>query len=261
MKELLDKIRSRPLYYAALALCVAVFAVSAVMVAKEMYSQHRDDKQLIMIENSLVLPPEKQPTAAEVELPDTEAPALPVWHDIGALIGKNAEAVGWLQIPGTGVSYPVMFTPNMPEKYLRADFYGNPSRSGTPFIEASEMPDADNLLIYGHNMLTGTMFSDIEQYTEPSYAGAHPYLYWETAEGRYAYRIYAALYTDEKDAWYQKLNFADAADFDAAVKDMAARSEYRIGARPTFGQKLITLATCVGKKQEHRLLLIAVRED
>ena len=47
---------------------------------------------------------------------------------------QNPDFIGWLTIPGTRVDYPVMFTPEDPEYYLRRAFDRSASQSGTPFI-------------------------------------------------------------------------------------------------------------------------------
>ena len=59
----------------------------------------------------------------------------PPRHDLAALQAENPACVGWLTIPDTAVDYPVVWTPNNPEHYLRRDFYGNSASGGTPFLD------------------------------------------------------------------------------------------------------------------------------
>ena len=59
-------------------------------------------------------------------------------HDLAALAAENADCVGWLTIPDTGIDYPVMHTPDDPEHYLRRDFYGESASGGTPLPGWSE---------------------------------------------------------------------------------------------------------------------------
>ena len=95
-------------------------------------------------------------------------------HSIAELINMNDDCFGWVCIDGTNINYPVMHTPSDPEKYLYADFYGNYSYSGTPFLDARCSSDDDNLIIYGHHMNGGTMFADLCNYQYESYRNAHP---------------------------------------------------------------------------------------
>ncbi len=37
-------------------------------------------------------------------------------HDVTALHEKNPDCVGWISVPGTGIDYPLMWTPGEPEK-------------------------------------------------------------------------------------------------------------------------------------------------
>ena len=43
-------------------------------------------------------------------------------HDVAALHEENGDIVGWLEIEGTRINYPVMQTPKNPEFYLRRNF-------------------------------------------------------------------------------------------------------------------------------------------
>lgn len=54
------------------------------------------------------------------------------------LYEQNPEMVGWLRIDGTVIDYPVMHTPEDPEKYLHRNFQGVDSYAGTPFIDADD---------------------------------------------------------------------------------------------------------------------------
>ena len=45
----------------------------------------------------------------------TEEPAAE--RNISALIAANTDCIGWISIDGTNISYPVMHTPNDPQKY------------------------------------------------------------------------------------------------------------------------------------------------
>ncbi|MCI5503401.1 MAG: class B sortase, partial [Eubacterium sp.] len=107
------------------------------------------------------------------------------------LFEANGDCIGWICIPNTAVNYPVMFTPEEPQKYLRKNFEGEYSVSGVPFLDGASTPECDNLIIYGHNMKNGTMFSDITQYRDKAYFEEHPYIELETADGLKVYQVFA----------------------------------------------------------------------
>ena len=66
----------------------------------------------------------------------------PPRHDLAALQGENSDCVGWLTIPDTPVDYPVVWTPEEPEHYLRRDFYGAQASGGTPFLDGRNQAQA-----------------------------------------------------------------------------------------------------------------------
>ena len=50
------------------------------------------------------------------------------------LYAQNGDLGGWVAIDDTDVNYPVMFTPENPEKYIHLSFSQKTSMSGVPFI-------------------------------------------------------------------------------------------------------------------------------
>lgn len=78
--------------------------------------------------------------------------------------------VAWVEIPNTDIDYPVMQKKNDPEYYLRRNYKGEYSYSGTPFFDSKcSLETSQNLIIYGHNMKDGTMFSGLMKYKNNEY--------------------------------------------------------------------------------------------
>lgn len=168
-------------------------------------------------------------TAAQTESEPTERPAAE--RNIQALITENADCIGWLSIDGTSISYPVMYTPSEPQKYLRRSFYGQYSQSGVPFLDGRCSTNGGNLIIYGHNMKNGTMFSDLKKYLNTDFPNPHRTVRLETADGVFLFTVTEVRKTNIADPWYNRITSED-------------------------GRHLI-LSTCHGSGKDGRLLIIA----
>ena len=114
-------------------------------------------------------------------------------RNLTPLFEANGDCIGWICIPNTAVNYPVMFTPEESQKYLRKNFEGEYSVSGVPFFDGASTPECDNLIVYGHNMKNGTMFSEVTQYRNKAYWEEHPCIEFETAGGLRIYQVFAAF--------------------------------------------------------------------
>lgn len=95
------------------------------------------------------------------------------------LLEENQHLAAWLTIEGTGVDYPVLYTPEEPEYYLRRAFDGSYAVSGSLFIGADCVPDGSNVLIYDHEMKDGSMFGELDRYAQEEYARAHPEIFYD----------------------------------------------------------------------------------
>ena len=170
-------------------------------------------------------------TTEETTDTQTEPDATEQKRNLAPILEQNGECIGWICIEGAAVNYPVMHTPNDPQKYLRKNFEGKYSVSGVPFLDYRCTPDT-NLIIYGHNMKNGTMFSDLKKYLDKTFREQHPVIELETADGVRYFTVTEVIKTDIYDKQYE----------DIEIKD---------------GRQKLILSTCYGSAKSERLLVIA----
>ena len=217
--------RNKPVLIFFCLLLSAVAVLSGVNIYSELKEQQKEKDDFAVVSRIA----EPTVTAAQTESEPSEQPAAE--RNIQALVVENADCIGRLSIDGTNISYPVMHTPSEPQKYLRRNFYGKYSQSGVPFLDGRCNTQSTNLIIYGHNMKNGTMFSDLKKYVDGDFLNAHRTVKFETVDGIRYYTVTEVLKTNTSDAWYDRI----------AAED---------------GRQLI-LSTCYGSGKDGRLLIIA----
>ena len=201
-----------------------------------------------------------QPTQEEAENPQNS-----ILGKLSELYAQNDELGGWVRIDGTKVNYPVMFTPDNPEKYISLSFIKKYSASGVPFIGEGYTisPRSDNIVLYGHHMRSGAMFATIVNYQKKQFLQKHPVIYFSTLYEEGEYEIFAAIATDLRSAkklrCYTFVNAADEADFHAFIAGLRAASFYETDVEVKYGDDLLTLSTCAYHTNEGRLIIVARR--
>ena len=181
----------------------------------------------------------------------------PPRHDLVALQAENPDCVGWLTIPDTSVDYPVVWTPEKPEHYLRRDFYGNSASGGTPFLDGRNQAQAkgQNLILYGHNMLDGSMFKPVLQYLTPNFQVTHEDIYLELDGIQYHYQVIAALETSTRSPVYAYTDLSDSTEMED-FRSMLLE-ETSLDAIPQ-AEGYLTLSTCNNQGGNSRVLVVAV---
>lgn len=227
--------RNKPALIFFCLLLSAAAVLSGVKIHSELKERQKEKKDFASVAEIAKLPMTEAP-AESVTDTETETSAEPTEqsateHNIPALIAVNGDCIGWLSINGTNISYPVMYTPSEPQKYLRRSFYGQYSQSGVPFLDSRCSMNGGNLIIYGHNMRNGTMFSDLKKYVNREFLNAHRTVKFETADGVQTFTVTEVRRTNTADPWYDRTTYED-------------------------GRHLI-LSTCYGSGKDGRLLIIA----
>lgn len=181
-----------------------------------------------------------------------------------ALHEKNPDCIGWIRIEGTAINYPVMYHPEEKNYYLRRDFDGNYSVSGTLFIsEICDPEHCDNLLVYGHHMNSGSMFAALEGYKDYDFYKEHPLISYNTLHGEETYQIIAAfstpVYTGNDFAYYNFSMVTNAEDYDNYIKTCKSLSYYETRIAAEYGDRLLTLSTCEYSHKNGRMVVVAKR--
>ena len=185
-----------------------------------------------------------------------ESPDTPPRHDLAALAAENPDCAGWLTIPDAGIDYPVMHTPDTPEHYLRRDFYGESASGGTPFLDGRNLAEAEyqNLIVYGHNMMDGSMFKPIINYLDADFHAAHRDIFLELNGKQYHYEVLAVVETNTQCSLYQYTDLNDPvteSNFRAAIlKETDLEGVHQA---PGY----LTLSTCNNGGGNSRVLVIA----
>ena len=167
---------------------------------------------------------------------ETEVSAV----DLRSLQSQYPDVRGWLTIPESGIDYPVLqSSPEEPEYYLPRDYRGNYDINGSLFLQADcILGESGNLTIYGHNMNSGAMFGNLDQYASYEYWKAHPRVFFQTPEGMEEYQIAAVLKADVSMFDFQQISFQNQREAEAYVEQAKELALFETGVDGTGCEKL-----------------------
>ena len=167
--------------------------------------------------------------------------------DWAGLQAANPDTAAWLTIDALdGCDYPVMQTDNN-DTYLRHNFYGKESSSGSLFFDAACAPDGSDLyrIIYGHNMKNGSMFGSLKKYASEAFYqenGGNLTLY--TPDGTHCYEIFSVEYSDAAAQGVYSLGYEAGDAYLVFLQAMQSRSLYDTGVAVSSSSRVLTLSTC-----------------
>jgi len=249
--------------------------------------QEPDDPENTVQETQSVQTPEEQPSAEEsiVELPAeiteepsvTVIPPLPVvttepavqettptmqpviskpasdnsgytGADLDACKAINSDFIGWLQIPGTKVDYPVVLT-NDVDYYLDHTFDRQENIIGCLFSlgKSDYSTPSRNIAVYGHHMRRSrstTMFQPLHEYKSASFRNTHADITFDTLYGSRSYTVFAVINKRESDWDASAADFASDADYQAFLDRVQEWSLYDTGVHVSTDDHILTLITC-----------------
>lgn len=178
---------------------------------------------------------------------------------------ENQDIVGWIEIEGTNINYPVLQgTDN--QYYMKHTYKKEYSKGGSIFLDKSydwNIPSS-NLLLYGHNNKNGTMFQNLLKYKEESYYKEHTTIRFTTIDEDCQYEIISAFlskvyYEDEQNVfrYYYFVNASNEAEYNNYVEESKKASLYDTGITAEYGEQLLTLSTCSYHTEDGRFVVVA----
>jgi len=166
--------------------------------------------------------------------------------DLESLRAVNSDVVGWIAIPGTELSYPLLQSADN-QYYLDHNWKRESSAGGAVYLEATSDAGlgAFHTLAYGHRMRNGTMFATLKYYNKTDYLEAHPSVYIVTDTGVYRYDIFSAREASVKGIVY-RLDLEESGLEGEFLDDCLENSVIDAGFTPMKENRFLTLSTCTG---------------
>lgn len=227
---------------------IGLLIVSGIMFGKTQVEYHAQD----VINEELA-------AYATVSEKKDEAPVV----DWAGLKAVNSQVVGWVQIPGTQVNYPVYQTTDN-EHYLHTNAKGEWSIGGQIFMDYQNNPNGlvdQQTILYGHHMRNGSMFQHIGAMNDQNTFDKVETIWYVTPTQTYELEPVFTYHTDEDDEEVRQFNFASVDEFRAYLKDRLSRA---VSSRSDAAEVLaradhvLTLFTCNYTDQYGRTMLICV---
>lgn len=269
------KKKKKTVYLVFLLLFSCIFFYHIYQMVSYQVLSYLSAKKIDDLVNSILLPVEsKNQNIAlkddgtqnqEFSVEETENDVL---YEYSALYERNPDLIGWIRIEGTVINYPVMQTKEDEEYYLLRDFDRESDINGLPFMDARCDAKTDsNLIIYGHNMKNGSMFSALMNYAEEEFYKKHPVVLFDTIYEKGVYDIIAVFqtrvaYQDEDTfRYYNFIEPLHKAEFYNYLENISELSYYNTDQTVDYGDKLITLSTCDRSIEDGRLVVVARKRN
>jgi sortase B len=186
--------------------------------------------------------------------------------DWEALKAMNPDIVGWLQVPGTIVNYPV-FKAADNEYYLYRAPDRSPNDGGSIFLDYQNTAPGiveQQTIVFGHHMKNGVMFKQVADFNNQAFFDAVPTVWYCTPQATYRCAPLCLYYAEPDDQTVRRFSFETNEDYAAYLSSMlakavtrAADAEVRAAALP----QIFTLCTCNYIEGQGRSVLVCTVEQ
>lgn len=198
----------------------------------------------------------------------------------------NKDVKGWLIIPGTNISEPVLFSNKDNSYYLYRDWRGKhyPNTNYQNFVVTATYADyrtqwgetwkksSKNTVLYGHNwtnlrdplaignVAKHTMFAQLPSYTNKDFATQHPYIYYSTGENEGIWKVFSVAYTELSINFFYNSPNPSAENYQKLLTEWKARTMYNFDVDVAPTDRILTLSTCTRQYNmggEQRFVVVA----
>ena len=224
----------------------------------KIYTWYNDNKKIENIEDVIVKDTtltEKKDTEKTENINPPEDVADDYWDyikmsllevDFNSLRAKNSDTVGWIEVKGTNINYPIVQTTDN-SYYLNHAFDKSQNDAGWVFMDYRN--DAvnfnQNTILYAHSRYNGTMFGSLKNILNSS---------WYTNKENHIIRLSTptentmwqvfSVYTTPKESYYITTTFSDDSAYQEFLNTIKNRSEVEFSGTVNTSDKVLTLSTC-----------------
>lgn len=246
------------IYYVLLTSAILLISLSLLAVSRILRGDGRGEDAYERLQRRMDDMPEADlpaedgagPEAAD-SVPDT-VPELsifePLMQAVRQLCEEYPDCAGWIRIPGTAVDYPIVRSGGeRGHAYWLTHLYnGEENRIGSIFLDrrTPQPGEADNTIIYGHNLRNGSMFRSLSYYLkEEGFFDEHPYFIVILEDDVLLCRIFSVREVDTSSVLYTS-EFVPEAVREAFIEEANSKNGVNTPFSPSPDARFITLSTC-----------------
>ncbi len=180
----------------------------------------------------------------------------------------NEDIYAWITIPGTNIDYPILRHPTDNSFYLNHNLdgsYGYPGCIYTEDLNSKDFTDP-NTLIYGHNLKSKTMFTELHKFENKDFFDSNDQVIIYLPDKTLYYKIFAVHVYDDRHVLYS-FDFTDQDIYESYLQSIYDIRDMNANINRDFTvtgeDKIITLSTCMPNKSDadKRLHVHAVLQE
>lgn len=237
-----------------LVIYIIYLLFSAIILLSWFIDSNQTQKITEELEENIIV--EKPKDSAKVELinpPVTEESDY--WYYIkqnllevnfSELIQKNPDTVGWVQLPGTNINYPVVQTTDN-SFYLSHSYNKESNNAGWVFMDYRNNKEEfdDNTIIYAHSRNDTTMFGSLKNVLTTAWLEnkENHLVYLSTPYENTMWQVFS-VYTIPSESYYITPKFETEEEYTTFLITLKNRSIYDFNTELNINDKVLTLSTC-----------------
>lgn len=242
---------TKTLWHAIFIAAAAIFTAAVVLLVYILCNSYFSKKPDYTVYTS-----SQAPVSSEPELPEN-----PI--NFAELNQTNTDIYAWIRIENTVIDYPVLQSSDLDDDfYLNHDIDRSYKFAGSIFSEKMNSKDFSDpvTVLYGHNMLNGSMFQNLHKFRDKAFFEANKTITIYTPGHILTYEIFAAYKYDNRHIM-NSFDFSDLTVRQEYFDYIQAPKSMLVNTRPvtlTTESKILTLSTCIGNEDNYRYLVQGV---
>lgn len=202
---------------------------------------------------------EEQIVTSDIETSDTPY--------ISPYVFTDDNVAGYLASDVLPQVYPVAVpTENNQQYYLNHNLSGQEDANGTIYMDYRNYQEKTDFedqvtVIYGHNMLSGAMFGNLNKYSTPGFYEEHKAFTYYTREGAYELEVFAGNVMDGTEVMNDVNAYPNEEAFLNDIASVRANSDFHSDVTIEGDDKVVAFITCAdgynSKTSDNRYILFA----
>lgn len=250
------KMKKKQVYriISAVSLLVMILAILSIAYMLFLFQKSNREYQALAeaaraAAEQTVLQPQPGEQQPEGDTPPTEEKLIPIPINFAYLLAQNEDIAGWIEVDGTAVDYPILYDNTRLLIYLNRNYLHAYTPYGSVFMLKGNSRDFSdfNTVVYGHNMLDGSMFASLHNFEEQDFFDEHRTILVYTPDRVLTYQIFAAYRTDNLNllAKFPCTTREERQEYIDHIFSHEVKAIFDRSVEVTPDDRIITLSTCI----------------